>query len=821
MGTPRADTEHGDMHNRWIVSLALLFATYAADAQVRLVAQVNDASDIGLPFAQATVGDGVFGAQADAHGRFTLAGLRVGEARVRIALVGYRTLDTLVTLVDGGNTMTFRLKDDDRLLRDVEVSALRAGDRAPFAKSVMTKEDIAKVNTGVDLPYILDAQPNTVSTSDGGTGIGYTYMRIRGTDGTRTNITLNGVPFNDAESQGAFLVDLPDLATSAEDIEVQRGVGTSTNGPAAFGASVNLRTTSVKREAWGQAALSGGSFNTQRYSVSAGTGLLDPGSKAGTSRFSFDMRLSSITSDGYVDRASADLKSCFLQGAWVGAKRSLRFIHFRGKEITYQAWGGVPREVIDTNRTWNPYTYENEVDNYDQSHYQLLLDQKLGANTALNVTLFRVNGAGYFEQYREGDDMSTYGIAPAVIDGDTISTTDIIRRRWLDNTLTGVNANVEVKSGAHRLVIGGNYSDYRCDHFGEVIWARYAGNLDIRDRYYDDDAHKTDANAFAKLTWAANDKLDVFGDVQVRRVDYDFVGYDNPGPETGAGLENTDQTVEYTFFNPKAGLLWRMHEGGKAYASIAVGNREPNRDDLVESTPKDRARSERLVDYELGYERRTGRTAYGVNAYFMDYTDQLVLTGELNDVGAALRVNVPRSYRAGVELSWAFQLLPRLVFKGNVAFSRNRVKGFTEFVDDWDNGGQQAFDLGERDLSFSPEVVGGGELGFRFWEGAAKGNATISWVTKYVGSQYLDNASSADRMLNAYAVHDLRLNASLLELKGVRSVDINVTVRNLFSELYENNGWSYAYLSEGRRQSMVGLYPQAPVNLLAGLTLRF
>ncbi len=795
------------MLNRWILSLAVLFATNGAHAQVRLVVRVNDASGAGLPFAQATVGDGAFGAQADAHGRFTLAGLRAGEAHLRIALVGYRPLDTLVALTDGDNAMTFALTADEHLLRDVEVSVLRSGDRAPFAKSVMTKEDIAKVNTGVDLPYILDRQPNTVSTSDGGTGIGYTYMRIRGTDGTRTNITLNGVPFNDAESQGAFLVNLPDLATSAEDIEVQRGVGTSTNGPAAFGASVNLRTTSVKREAWGQAAVSGGSFNTQRYSVSAGTGLLQD-------RFSFDVRLSSITSDGYVDRASADLKSYFLQGAWMGPKRSLRFIHFRGKEVTYQAWGGVPREVIDTNRTFNPYTYENEVDNYDQSHYQLLFDQKLGANSALNVTLFRVNGAGYFEQYREGEDLSTYGIVPAVIDGDTITTTDIIRRRWLDNTLTGANANMEVRSGAHRLVFGGSYSDYRCDHFGEVIWARYAGDLNIRDRYYDDDADKTDANAFAKLTYAVSDEVDVFGDAQVRRVGYSFLGLDND-------LENIDQTVEYTFFNPKAGLLWRMHEGGKAYASVAVGNREPNRDDLVESTPKNRARSERLVDYELGYDRRTGRAAYGINGYFMDYTDQLVLTGELNDVGAALRVNVPRSYRAGVELSGAFQLSRRFIFKGNFAYSRSRVKDFTEFIDDWDNGGQQVFDLGERDLSFSPNIVGGGELEYRIWEGGPQGNATISWLTKHVDRQYLDNTSSIDRMLDAYTVHDLRLHASFLQIRGVRTLDLSITVRNLLSELYESNGWSYAYVSGGLRQSMVGLYPQAPVNLLAGLTLRF
>lgn len=795
------------MNSKLALSVASFFIVLGVSAQVRLSGRVVNAGGEGLAFAQASVGDVPFHAQADAQGDFALSGLRAGPARLRIALVGYIPLDTTIVLSEGENVFSFMLRDDDRMLRDMEVSALRAGDRAPFAKSVMTKEDIAKVNTGVDLPYILDLQPNTVSTSDGGTGIGYTYMRIRGTDGTRTNITLNGVPFNDAESQGAFLVNLPDIATSAEDIEVQRGVGTSTNGPAAFGASVNLRTTSVKREAWGQASISGGSFNTQRYSISAGTGLL-------SDRFSLDMRLSSITSDGYVDRASADLKSYFLQGAWVGAKRSLRFITFRGKENTYQAWGGVPREVIDTNRTFNPYTYENEVDNYDQSHYQLLFDQKFGANTTINLTLFRVNGSGYFEQYREGDDLSTYGIAPAVIDGDTITSTDVVRRRWLANTLTGANASVQVRAGAHRLVLGGSYSDYRGDHFGEVIWAKYAGDLDIRHRYYDDHARKTDVNVFAKLTYAVNGKLDVFGDAQVRHVEHTFLGYNNE-------LESADQRVELTFFNPKAGLLWRVHEGGKAYASVAVANREPNREDLVESTPKNRARSERLLDYELGYERRSGRAAYGINGYFMDYTDQLVLTGELNDVGAALRTNVPKSFRAGVELSGAFQVTKRLVGKGNLSLSRNKVLAFTEFVDDWDNGGQQAFDLGERDLSFSPDIVGGGELGYRFWEGAARGNATITWVTKYVSGQYVDNTSNPDRMLDAYMVHDLRLNASLLKLKGVRSLDINITVRNLFSGLYESNGWSYAYVSEGRRRSLVGLYPQAPLNVLAGLTLQF
>lgn len=790
----------GHMKSRGLFLFAAVAVVGIANAQVRFAGLIVDGAGGALSFAQAMVGDPPFSAQTDAAGRFALTGLHAGPTRFRVALVGYAPLDTVIALVPEANDLTFTLRAEDRLLRGVEVSALRAGDRAPFAKSVMTKEDIARVNTGVDLPYILDLQPNTVSTSDGGTGIGYTYMRIRGTDGTRTNITLNGVPFNDAEGQGAFLVDLPDIATSAEDIEVQRGVGTSTNGPAAFGASVNLRTTSVKRDPWGQVAVSGGSFNTRRYSVSAGTGLLQ-------NRFSLDMRLSSIATDGYVDRASADLKSYFLQGAWVGARRSLRFITFRGKEVTYQAWGGVPSEVIDTNRTYNPYSYDNQVDDYDQSHYQLLFDQRLGANTSLNVTVFRVNGSGFYEQLEQHTIGDGYGLG---YDGRN----DVITRKWLDNVFTGGNASMEMRLGAHRLVIGGNYSDYIGGHFGEVIWARFSGTSDIRHRYYDNDAHKTDANAFAKLTYALNERLDVFGDAQVRHVEHTFLGYNSD-------LENVDQTVKYTFFNPKAGLLWRMRDGTKAYASVAVANREPNRDDLVQSTPASRARSERLLDYELGYEHRAGRAAHGINGYFMDYKDQLVLTGELNDVGAALRTNVPKSYRAGIELSGAVQVTDRLLLKGNIAFSRNKVLAFTEYVDDWDNGGQQSFSLGERDLSFSPDAVGGGELSYRFWGSEAKGRATITWVTKYVGRQYLDNTSSSDRMLDAYVVHDLRLNASLKGVKGVRAVDLNLTVRNLFSELYESNGWSYAYLSGGDRRSMVGLYPQAPVNLLGGVSVTF
>jgi iron complex outermembrane receptor protein len=789
----------------WACAAALMVNT--AFAQVELSGTVRDPEGAPVAFANVLLGDQGQLAPTNDQGVFHAKGLFAGELRIRVGGVGFIPQDTTITLKDGTNSIALVLARSTVELSAAEVTAVRAGDRAPFAKSTLTAEEIAKTNTGVDLPYLLNMQPSVVVGSDGGTGIGYTNISIRGSDATRTNVTLNGVPFNDAESQGTFFVDLPDIATSAADIEVQRGVGTSTNGPGAFGASINLRTTEVKREAWGLVSAGGGSYNTQRYSVSAGTGLID-------GKFSLDMRLSSITSDGYIDRASADLKSYFLQGAWIGKTRSLRFITFQGKEVTYQAWDGVPREVIDTNRTYNGFTYDNQVDDYVQTHYQLLLDQQVGTNTTLNVTLFRVLGSGYYEQYEPDEDLSTYGIAPAVINGDSITTTDIIRRRWLANTLTGVNASADIKLGASKLVLGGSYSDYEGGHYGEVTWARYAGNSDIRDRYYDDNATKTDANGFAKLTYALNPKIDLYGDVQLRNVDYSFLGFNNE-------LDNVTQEVKYTFFDPKAGLLWRVQDGTKIYGSFAVANREPNRDDLEETTPASRPGPERLYDTELGLEHRAGRWNAGINAYYMDYTDQLVLTGELNDVGAALRTNVPKSYRAGVELMFGAQIAKPLTWKANATLSMNKVRDFTEYVDDWDNGGQVAVHYASSDLAYSPNAIAASELSLRVWNKPKKARADLTLVTKYVGPQFLDNSASADRMLDAYVVNDLRANVTLLRLKGIKSVDFNLTVRNILSELYESNGWSYSYISDDRRQEQVGLFPQAPINVLGGVSVRF
>jgi len=788
--------------------------SFAAHAQTRLTGTITGDANAALDGVSIVVGsEQQFGTFSDGEGRYGIGGLRSGALRLRLSYIGYLPVDTFVVIAEGENTVDLRMRANVVLMREAEVSVLRAGARSPFTQSTITREELDRINTGVDLPILLDLQPSVVTTTDAGTGIGYTGLRIRGSDATRINVTLNGVPINDPESQAVFWVNMPDLASGLEDVEVQRGVGSSTNGPGAFGASINMRSSAVRKVAFGEVSVFGGSFNTQRYNVRLGTGLLQAGPDSKIGSFSLDGRLSSTTSDGFIDRATADLQSYQVQAAWLGAKRSLRFFTMSGQQVTYQAWEGVPREVIDTNRTFNPYTYDDQVDDYRQTHYQLLFDQELGANTSFNITLFRVLGQGFFEQFRENDALSNYGIAPVVVGDTTIADSDLIRRRWLDNTLDGVNVSLEHRMGAHRLVLGGSYNTYRGDHFGEVIWARWAGNSDIRERYYDNNGSKTDANAFAKLSYVLNDRFDLFADAQVRNASHDFLGFNN-------ALDNVTQEAAWTFFNPKGGVQWKAHEGGRVYASVAMANREPNRSDLIESSPQSRPTPERMIDYEAGYERRSGRLSAGVNLYFMDYTDQLVLTGELNDVGYALRTNVASSYRAGAELTWAAQLTRRLVWRGNAAFSQNRIRDFEEFVDDFDAGGQQRNMIGTTDIAFSPAVVAGSELAFRFWNKTNKGQGDVAFVTKYVGEQFLDNTANTDRMLDPFLVNDLRVNVRLLGLKGSRSVDFNLTVRNLFSELYENNGWVYSFVADGARQDLVSLFPQAPLHVLGGVVLR-
>jgi iron complex outermembrane receptor protein len=798
-----------DMRTRTYVGAITWLICSNAGAQAQISGTITGDDGLGVPFASVIVGDYGFGTRANEQGVFELKGVGPGQQHLRVACVGYTTLDTSINVIADNTPLALRLRTDARQLREVQVSALRAGDRSPFAQNTVTREQLHRINTGVDMPLLLDQLPSVVTTTDAGTGFGYTGIRIRGSDATRINVTINGVPLNDAESQAVYWVNLPDLVTSTEDIEVQRGVGSSTNGPGAFGGSINIRTTAVKKAPNASVSIFGGSYGTQRYTASLGTGLIKD-------RFSFDGRISSISSDGYIDRASAKLKSYFLQGAWIGRTSSLRFITFSGHEVTYQAWNGVPKEVLDTNRTWNEFTYANQVDDYTQTHYQVLFDHQLGKRTDLNITLFRVDGSGFYEEYRSSEMITSYGITPPPQDSGTgeLARTDVIRRRWLDNTLNGMNLAIRRKQGRTELTLSGSAMRYDGRHFGQVLWAgSYTVPLPPFE-YYADDARKDEANVFIKGQHRVNEKLELFAEAQVRGVRYDYDGFNQQ-------LTLERQRASLTFFNPKVGAQWRPGQGQRAYASFAVGNKEPGRDDFVNAAPGKRPKAETLFDTEVGWERRTARTMISIGLYNMVYEDQLVSTGQLNDVGLYTRTNVPNSYRQGAELQARAMITSRFTLGGNATFSRNKIRDFTDFADDYDNGGQRATALGETDIAFSPNVIAGGEATWRLWNNVAHGHADLTWIAKCVGSQFLDNTSSDERSLDAYYVNDLRANVSLTGVKGTKSIDLNLTVRNIFSELYESNGWSYSYWYGGERVSGVGYYPQAPMNLLAGITMRF
>ena len=776
-------------------------------AQFSISGQINDADGGPLPGAAIALSGTYLGTFADASGRFRLT-VPADTATLQVSLLGYepqtRQLNLTKTQV---NTIVIALQKAALVVDEVVVSATRANQKSAIAYTDVSKQDIQKLNLGQDIPQLLNFTPSVVTTSDAGAGVGYTGIRIRGSDPTRVNVTLNGIPYNDAESQGTFFVNMPDFASSVSSIQIQRGIGTSTNGAGAFGASVNIQTNDLQRDPYAEVNLSGGSFGTRRANVMAGTGLLNK-------HFVVDARLSTIRSDGYIDRASSDLKSFYLSGGWYSDKSFVRLNVFSGQEKTYQAWNGVPESLLKTNRTYNEFTYDNQTDNYQQDQYQLISSHELSRNWRLNASFFYTKGRGYYEQYRPNDSFSRYGLPNVMIGDSVINKTDIIRRRWLDNDFYGTVFSVDYNSfGKLTANVGGGWNQYKGDHFGEIIWARIAGNTNIRDRYYDDSATKNDLNLYAKAFYQATQKLNGFLDLQVRTVDYSFLGF-NPQ------LQNVQQTATLTFFNPKAGLTYVFSDRSTAYASVGAGHREPNRNDYTQSTPESRPQAERLIDYEAGFKWQSKNLSLTANGFYMDYQNQLVLSGQLNDVGAYNRVNIPVSYRAGLELEAAARLTKTLRWNVNATFSRNRVKNFTEFLDDFDTGKQVAISHNETDISFSPAVISGSQLVY-----SATKKLELSLLSKYVGKQYLDNTSNESRKLNPYFTNDIRLIYTVatdrIKPKFAQEIAFTLLLNNVFNELYESNGYTYAYVSEGRVVADNSYYPQAGRNFLAGVRVRF
>ncbi|NOZ34630.1 MAG: TonB-dependent receptor [Chlorobi bacterium] len=734
-------------------------------------------------------------------GYFEFDNLKKGNYTLSFSFIGYETTEKTISLTNNNAELTILLKHSDIIADEVIVTAIRADENTPVAYTNIEKSEIDKQNNGQDIPYLLDLTPSVVVTSDAGAGVGYTSMRIRGTDMTRINVTLDGIPLNDPESHGVWWVDLPDFASSVDNIQIQRGVGTSVNGAAAFGANINFVSNEINKNTYVDLNQTFGSFNTYKSTVKAGTGLLN-------NHFIFDFRLSKIHSDGYIDRAKSDLKSYYLSGTYVDKKNFFKVKLFSGTENTYQAWYGVPKDSLLTNRTYNPYTYDNEVDNYTQKHIQFFYTHEFNNRLSLNFALHRTDGEGYYEQYKENQDFADYNIDNLVIGNDTLTSTDLIRRKWLDNTFVGAVYSLKYRNKNINIVFGGSANQYDGDHFGRIIWARYASNSDIRHEWYRNTGIKKELSNYLKINYNLKSHLNLWADLQLRNINYDISG-------THDDLRDISQTHLYNFFNPKAGISYRISDNQNSYVSFALANREPSRSNFTDAAPNETILPERLYDYEAGYKVQSENIAFNVNLYFMDYNNQLILTGEINNVGAYVMSNVPNSYRAGVELSGGIKITDFLKWQGNATFSKNKIKNLTVYVDNWDTWGQETESYPETDISFSPAIIAGSEFTFNIFKGLNAG-----FTSKYVGRQYIDNTESKDRSLNPYFVNNLRISYTL-KTKYIKEIGFNLFVNNIFNEQYESNAWVYRYIYEGKSYDMFGYFPQAGINFIAGISLKF
>lgn len=803
--------------------LALVSFLGRVQAQSSISGQVLDAETRQpLPGAIVKIGENR-GTTTDANGRFTFGKLPPGVEKLRVSFIGY--LPALVPIQEASEIL---LEKTTFVADEVIVSATRVNDKAGIAYTNVTVDDIEKQNLGQDLPILLNFTPSMVTTSDAGAGVGYTSMRIRGSDATRINMTINGIPLNDPESHGVFFVNMPDFASSVSSIQIQRGVGSSTNGAGAFGATVNINTNEFNREAYAEINNSYGSFNTWKNTVKVGSGLLND-------KFTFDARLSRISSDGFVDRASSDLKSYYLSGAYFAKNSYVRVNVFSGKEKTYQAWNGVPEakwrddqegilsyigrnwlnerdaeNLINSDpRKYNAYWYENETDNYQQDHYQILSSHNLNRQLTLNLNAFYVRGRGYYEQYREDNRLSNYLIPPVVVGSDTLTRTDLIRQRWLDNHYYGTTFSLDYNSFKKlNLHVGGGWNQFDNDHYGKVIWARFAGISESGHQYYFGNGLKNDFNLYAKAYYQLTPQFNFYGDLQFRTVDYSITGTDND-------LNPLDVDEALNFWNPKVGLNFDLENRGSVYASFSVGNREPNRSDFIDARPGHTPKHETLNDWELGYRLRLNKFSFNANLYFMDYVNQLVLTGELNDTGRAIRVNVPKSYRAGVELESAWAITKSLRWDANLTLSRNRIKNFTEYVFNYDTNEHDEITHGGTDISFSPNVIGGSRISY-----TPGGGLDFALLTKWVGRQFLDNTSNPDRQLDAYWTNDLRVAWSFRPT-WAKEIQFVGMVNNLFNVRYASNGYTYGYRSEGSHIQENFYFPQAGTNFMLGINVGF
>ncbi|PWT97094.1 MAG: TonB-dependent receptor [Bacteroidetes bacterium] len=812
------------MTKKWIFAISFLLTSTVLRAQTVLKGQIRE-EHVASPVSNATItiqnGPATV---SDENGNFEFHGIRSGTYNIKVSSIGYKSLEKEVST--SNSSIIIELEKINLMLQPIEIRTVRAEDKSPFAKTNIQKPEIEKANLGQDLPFLLNQTPSTVINSDAGNGVGYTALRIRGTDATRINVTLNGIPYNDAESQGTYFVDLPDFSSSVSSMQIQRGVGTSANGAGAFGATINMSTNEFNPTAYGELNNSYGSFNTWKNTIKVGSGLI-------ADHFTIDARLSQIKSDGYIDRASSDLKSFYLSGAYYDKNNSLRLNIFSGKEKTYQAWNGIPEAKLkgdqseleahyernigslyfttadslnlfqSNNRTYNYFTYQNQTDNYQQDHAQLFYNHSFNDHLSFNTAFFLIRGKGYYEEFKPQQYYADYGLDNPVYGTDTITQTDLIRQLWLDNYFYGNITSLQFKNDRTQWIVGGGWNRYDGAHYGDIIWTE-SGGAPNNYEWYRVNALKTDFNIYGKIQRKLSDHWDGFADLQYRRVKYNLDGFQ----------ENPSLIIHnlYNFFNPKIGFTYSNREW-RAFASYAISNKEPNRDDF-EAGLNQQPKYETLNDFELGIEKRNYVFSWGATFYYMHYHNQLVLTGKVNDVGSYTRTNIPVSYRSGVELVAKWRPAPWFIASGNFTVSQNKVKDFTEYLDDYDQGGQKQNQYAKSDIALSPNLIGSANISFvpnKNWE--------LSFLSKYVSKQFLDNTSQDSRTLNAYFVEDFR---AIYTVNNFIFKTINVIgqVNNIFNKKYEPNGYTYSYIYGGETVTENFYYPMAGTNFMLALNVK-
>ena len=710
-------------------------------------------------------------------------------------------------------------------VKEVSVYATRADKNTPMTYSLISKEEIGKRNLGQDLPSLIRFTPSIVTSSDAGAGIGYTQMRIRGSDASRINVTINGIPLNDPESHGVFWVNVPDLSSSLNSIQIQRGVGTSSNGAGAFGATVNLKTNNFSNNSFFKTDNSVGSFNTIKNTINYNSGILNQ-------RYNFELRLSRISSDGYIDRSSAKLKSYFFSGGYLGDNTIIKAIAFGGEELTQQAWFGTPeaklngtpeslQKVINmsggyttaqqitnlknSDRRFNYYLYDNEIDNYRQDHYQLHLKHNFKSGLLFSTAIHYTRGRGFFEQFKNNAKLNKFGMSNTIAGSDTIERSDVIVRRWLDNHFIGTVYSLDYSKKKLNATLGGSINRYFGMHFGEIIWSQFASNSEIRDKYYTGNSKKDDFNTFLKGNYKLYNNLILFADMQVRAINYTTKGTDND-------LSSYSVDEKYTFLNPKFGLTYKINDSLLVYASYAVANREPIRSDFIDADEGETPLHETLNNLEVGMKLSRKALSFEVNYYLMNYKNQLVQTGAVNDVGGSIRTNVKDSYRFGIELSSSYQFSKSITWSINTSLSKNKIEKFDELV----TTSSKIIKHRNTDISFSPTIIAGSIVSY-----SPTKKFLISFQTKYVGEQFLDNTSNQDRIITAYVVSDVLFEYNFSFAK-VNSAKISLLVNNVFDHEYSSNGntWGF-YHGNDERYQQNNYYPQAGINFIIGTSLTF